>query len=30
MNLQALDGGFADEVTRTRLGREFVEAQGRL
>jgi adenosine deaminase len=29
MNLQALDGGFADEVTRTRLRREFVEAQAR-
>jgi adenosine deaminase len=27
MNLQALDGGFADEVTRARLRREFVEAQ---
>jgi adenosine deaminase len=29
MNLQALDGGFADEVTRTRLRREFVEAEAR-
>jgi adenosine deaminase len=29
MNLQALEGGFADEVTRTRLRREFVEAQAR-
>jgi adenosine deaminase len=27
MNLQALDGGFADEVTRARLRREFVDAQ---
>jgi hypothetical protein len=30
MNLQALEGGFADEVTRTRLRREFVDAQARL
>jgi adenosine deaminase len=29
MNLQALEGGFADEVTRTRLRREFVDAQAR-
>jgi adenosine deaminase len=29
MNLQALDGGFADEVTRTRLRRAFVEAQAK-
>jgi adenosine deaminase len=29
MNLQALEGGFADEVTRTRLRREFVGAQAR-
>ena len=27
MNLQALDGGFADEVTRTRLRREFISAE---
>jgi adenosine deaminase len=27
MNLQALDGGFADEVTRARLRHEFVDAQ---
>src|SRR3989442_4540136 len=27
MNLQALDGGFSDEVTRTRLRREFVDAE---
>jgi adenosine deaminase len=27
MNLQALDGGFADEVTRARLRREFVDAE---
>jgi adenosine deaminase len=26
MNMQALEGGFGDEVTRTRLRREFVEA----
>ncbi len=30
MNLQALDGGFADEVTRTRLRHEFVDAQASL
>jgi adenosine deaminase len=30
MNMQALDGGFADEVTRTRLRREFVEAEAAL
>jgi len=30
MNLQALDGGFADEVTRTRLRREFVDAATRI
>jgi adenosine deaminase len=29
MNLQALDGGFADEVTRARLRREFVDAEAR-
>jgi adenosine deaminase len=29
MNLQALEGGFADEVTRTRLRREFAEAQAK-
>jgi adenosine deaminase len=27
MNLQALEGGFADQLTRARLRREFVEAQ---
>ncbi|MEA2668701.1 MAG: adenosine deaminase, partial [Chloroflexota bacterium] len=27
MNLQALDGGFADQVTRARLRREFVDAK---
>jgi adenosine deaminase len=26
MNMQALEGGFGDEVTRTRLRREFIEA----
>ena len=30
MNMQALDGGFADEVTRTRLRREFVDVEARL
>jgi adenosine deaminase len=30
MNLQALDGGFGDEVTRTRLRHEFVDAEARL
>src|SRR5437667_1243093 len=30
MNMQALDGGFADEVTRTRLRREFVDIEARL
>jgi adenosine deaminase len=30
MNLQALEGGFADEVTRARLRREFVGAEVRL
>ncbi|HEX9097292.1 MAG TPA: adenosine deaminase [Candidatus Dormibacteraeota bacterium] len=30
MNLQALDGGFADEVTRARLRHEFVDAQAGL
>jgi adenosine deaminase len=30
MNLQALDGGFVDEVTRARLRREFVDAEARL
>jgi adenosine deaminase len=29
MNLQAIEGGFADEVTRTRLRREFVDAKAR-
>ncbi len=29
MNLQALDGGFADEVTRTRLRHEFVDGEAR-
>ena len=29
MNLQALDGGFADEVTLARLRREFVDAEAR-
>jgi adenosine deaminase len=29
MNLQALDGGFADEVTRARLRRDFVDAEAR-
>jgi adenosine deaminase len=27
MNMQALEGGFGDEVTRTRLRHEFVDAQ---
>ena len=30
MNLQALGGGFADEVTRARLRHEFVDAEARL
>jgi adenosine deaminase len=30
MNLQALEGGFGDEVTRTRLRHEFVDAEARL
>jgi adenosine deaminase len=30
MNLQALDGGFGDEVTRARLRHEFVDAEARL
>jgi adenosine deaminase len=30
MNLQALDGGFSDEVTRARLRREFVDAEARI
>jgi adenosine deaminase len=30
MNLQALDGGFADELTRTRLRHEFVDAEAQL
>jgi adenosine deaminase len=30
MNLQALDGGFADQVTRARLRHEFVDAEARL
>jgi adenosine deaminase len=30
MNLQALDGGFGDEVTRTRLRHEFVDAIAKL
>jgi adenosine deaminase len=30
MNLQALEGGFADEVTRGRLRREFVAAEASL
>ena len=30
MNLQALDGGFADEVTRARLRREFADAIAKL
>jgi len=30
MNLQALDGGFADQVTRARLRREFVDAESRI
>jgi len=30
MNLQALDGGFADELTRARLRREFVDAEARI
>jgi adenosine deaminase len=30
MNLQALEGGFADEVTRARLRREFVDAESRI
>jgi adenosine deaminase len=30
MNLQALDGGFADQVTRTRLRHEFVDAVTKL
>ena len=30
MNLQALGGGFGDEVTRTRLRHEFVDAEARL
>jgi len=30
INLQALDGGFADEVTRARLRREFVDAEVRI
>jgi hypothetical protein len=29
MNLQALEGGFADEVTRARLRREFVDARAK-
>jgi hypothetical protein len=29
MNMQALEGGFGDEVTRTRLRREFVDASAR-
>jgi adenosine deaminase len=30
MNLQALEGGFGDEVTRTRLRHEFLDAEARL
>jgi adenosine deaminase len=30
MNLQALDGGFGDQVTRARLRREFVDAMAKL
>jgi len=30
MNLQALDGGFGDQVTRARLRREFTDAEARL
>ncbi len=30
MNLQALDGGFADEVSRARLRHEFVDAEAKL
>jgi adenosine deaminase len=30
MNLQALDGGFADEITRARPRREFVDAQAKI
>jgi hypothetical protein len=30
MNLQALDGGFGDEVTRGRLRHEFVDAIAKL
>jgi hypothetical protein len=30
MNLQALDGGFADEVTRARLRHEFVDTHAGL
>lgn len=30
MNLQALDGGFVDELTRARLKREFIDAEARL
>jgi adenosine deaminase len=30
MNLQALDGGFGDEVTRARLRREFADAIAKL
>lgn len=30
MNLQALEGGFADQLTRTRLRREFVDAEAAL
>ncbi len=30
MNLQALDGGFSDDVTRIRLRHEFVDAIAKL
>jgi adenosine deaminase len=30
MNLQALDGGFSDDVTRARLRHEFADAAARL
>jgi adenosine deaminase len=30
MNIQALDGGFVDELTRTRLRREFIDAEAKL
>src|ERR1700736_6712087 len=30
MNIQALDGGFVDELTRARLKREFVDAEAKL